>query len=87
MSGQKGFSLVELIMIVAMVLIIAAIASPNLLRTRIVTSEASIFSSLRIINLAEVERPSHPPATEEPKRFGSPILSARRVSLSPPRHL
>ena len=54
MSKQKGFSLIELLIVVAIILIIAAIAIPNLLRSRIAANEASAVGSIRTINTAEV---------------------------------
>ncbi|MGH9351524.1 MAG: prepilin-type N-terminal cleavage/methylation domain-containing protein [Terriglobia bacterium] len=50
----KGFSLIELLIVVAIILIIAAIAIPNLLRSRIAANQASAVGSLKAINTSEV---------------------------------
>jgi type IV pilus assembly protein PilA len=51
-QNQKGFSLIELLIVVAIILIIASIAIPNLLRARSAANEASAVGSLRTINTA-----------------------------------
>jgi type IV pilus assembly protein PilA len=54
-TKQKGFSLIELLIVVAIILVIAAIAIPNLLRAKITANEAMAVSSIHAINTSEIE--------------------------------
>jgi type IV pilus assembly protein PilA len=60
--SKKGFSLIELLIVVAIILIIAAIAIPNLLRSRIAANEASAVGSVRTITTAEITYSTSYPA-------------------------
>ena len=50
---SRGFSLIELLIVVAIILIVAAIAIPNLLRARVAANESSAAASVRTINTAQ----------------------------------
>jgi type IV pilus assembly protein PilA len=71
---QPGFSLIELLIVVAIILIIAAIAIPNFLRSRMAANQAAAVQSLRVVNTAEVTYSS---------TYGG-TYSANLLQLGPP---
>jgi type IV pilus assembly protein PilA len=54
MQNRKGFTLIELMIVIAIILIIAAIAIPGFLNAKMSANETSAVGSLRAINTAEV---------------------------------
>ena len=52
--AEHGFSLIELLIVVAIIMIIAAISIPDFMKSRMAANQASAVSSMRVINSAEV---------------------------------
>src|SRR5439155_14540680 len=82
LKKQKGFSLIELLIVVAIILIIAAIAIPNLLRSRMAANEASAVGSIRSINTAAVTYSSTYPAAGYPANLKNLGTSGAATSAS-----
>ncbi len=53
-NDRQAFSLIELLIVIAIILIIVAIAIPNLLRSRIAANQASAIQSCRVVNSAQI---------------------------------
>jgi type IV pilus assembly protein PilA len=77
---QKGFSLIELLIVVAIILIIAAIAIPNLMRARISANEASAVSSLRTLNSAQISYNSTYPSVG----YAATLVALSGTNCNPP---
>jgi type IV pilus assembly protein PilA len=70
MGSTKGFSLIELLIVVAIILIIAAIAIPNLLQARLAANESSAAGSLHTLTSAEVTYFNAYPTVGYPSTIG-----------------
>ncbi len=54
MREQSGFSLIELLIVVTVIMVISAIAIPNLMRSRMAANEAAAVGNMRTISGAEI---------------------------------
>ena len=80
MRQTKGFSLIELLIVVAIILVIAAIAVPSFLRSRIVANESAAVGSLRTLNTAQISYGSAYPTVG----YASSLGAMAGSSCNPP---
>jgi len=80
MRRVRGFSLIEVLIVVAIILIIAAIAIPNYLNARIQANESAAVGALRTLNSAQVSYNSTYPTIG----FASSMTALSGTSCSPP---
>lgn len=80
MRRTKGFSLIELLIVVAIVLVIAAIAVPSFLRSRMAANESAAVASIRTLNTAQISYNSAYPSVG----FAGTLGALSGSSCAPP---
>jgi type IV pilus assembly protein PilA len=80
MRRNNGFSLIELLIVVAIILIIVAVAVPSFLRSRIAANESAAVASLRTLNTAQMSYDSAYPTVG----YASTLTALGGTSCTPP---
>jgi prepilin-type N-terminal cleavage/methylation domain-containing protein len=80
MRRTDGFSLIELLVVVAIILIIAGLGIPSILRSRIAADEAAAANTLKLLNSAEITYNSTYPTVG----YASTLAALGGTNCNPP---